>query len=166
MISISLSSCNPAVFRSAYAHSLNNQSRRADHYTAARRVRSRPQRAPDRSARDEPALNLSGAGAEIPIKRRGNVEELPEGRLKPLKCEGRAPVAGPRHARQGKVQVSVKALGPARRKTRRSVLWPGSTATSTPARNPRIWALGVRNVRRIRPVDAVATVSTSEGSLM
>src|SRR5271157_3783247 len=36
------------------------------------------------------------------------------------------------HARQGKVQVSVSALAPARRKTLRSELWPGSTAMSMP----------------------------------
>src|SRR6476646_4799099 len=84
----------------------------------------------------------------------------------PLKSWNRVQNCTPCHAFQGKVQVSVRALGPARRKTRRSVLWPGSTATSTPARNPRTWVLGMRNVRKIRPDDAVATVSTSEGSLM
>ena len=51
--------------------------------------------------------------------------------------DARKLVRSPSHARHGNVQVSVKALGPARRKTRRSVLWTGSTLTSTPARNPR-----------------------------
>src|SRR5271157_1415017 len=70
------------------------------------------------------------------------------------------------HARQGKVQVSVSALAPARRKTLRSELWPGSTAMSMPARNPLMCVLGMRNVRRTRPAEAVATVCTSEASLM
>jgi hypothetical protein len=46
-----------------------------------------------------------------------------KGGLKPLKSQsGVNFCAGGLQARQGKVQVSVKALGPARRKTRRSVL--------------------------------------------
>ena len=69
--------------------------------------------------------------------------DLCRGQISAFKLEtGRAGPKPSAHARQGKVQVSVSALAPARRKTRRSVLWPGSTATSTPARKPRIWVFG------------------------
>src|SRR5574337_2003344 len=70
------------------------------------------------------------------------------------------------HGFHGNVQVSVRALAPALRNTRKSPLWPGSTTTSTPARKPRTCAFGVRKVLKMRPFEVVATVSTIDGSIM
>jgi enolase len=64
----------------------------------------------------------------------------------------------------GKVQVSVRALFPARRKARRSVDCPGSSFTSKAPRKPRVCSFGTTKVRVICPTEVQGTTCTCAGS--
>jgi hypothetical protein len=64
----------------------------------------------------------------------------------------------------GNVHVSVKVRFPDRRNARKSEDCPGSSCTSMPARNPRVYGLGTRYERNSCPFAVVGTSSTAVGS--